>query len=118
MAHPGGRPTKYAVEMSEKIVSLMKQGLSKYEIGLELNIGETSFYEYIKIHPEFAKAVKEGEWFSRGAWEKMGRENLQNKDFSYTGWYMNMKNRHGWKDRQENSYDVNVKQEESIKDLE
>lgn len=118
MAHPGGRPTKYQIEMCDKVVNLMKQGYSKYEIGLELDIDESSFYEYIKLHPEFSKAVKKGEWFSRGAWEKMGRENLKDKDFNSTLWYMNMKNRHGWSDKQDNNYNVNVKQEEAVKELE
>jgi orotate phosphoribosyltransferase-like protein len=103
-----GRPTEYSEEMCEKIIELMKQGASKYEVALELNICEDSFYSYIKRHPKFAEAVKTGEWFSRGAWEREGRLSLRDKDFNSTLWYMNMKNRHGWKDRNETSHEINA----------
>lgn len=115
--HPGGRPTKYNEEMCDKVIELMKRGYSKAEIGLELDICEDTFYEYIKKHIKFSEAVKKGEWFSLGAWERMGRENLSNKEFNYTGWYMNMKNRHGYADKQETNHNVNIKQEDAIREL-
>lgn len=98
---PAGRPSKYDPSMCGDVISLMREGASKTEVAAELGINKTTLYEWDKTYPEFSDALKEGEALSEAWWLKMGRKHLQNKDFNYVGWYMNMKNRHGWKDKQD-----------------
>jgi hypothetical protein len=77
----------------------MKQGASIEEICLELDVCKQTLYNWFDEHPEFLDSKKRGESFSQGWWMKNGRLNLDNRDFNYTGWYMNMKNRFGWRDK-------------------
>jgi hypothetical protein len=58
--------------------------------------------------PEFSETIKVGKMLSEAWWAKSGRVNLKDKDFSYTGWYMNMKNRFGWSDKVQNETNLNV----------
>jgi hypothetical protein len=98
---PAGRPTDYRPEMCGEVIELLKEGASIEEIGLELDVGYTTVYLWMDKHPEFMKAVKKGREFSKGWWMKEGRISMRDKDFNSTLWYMNMKNRHGWADKQE-----------------
>ena len=95
-----GRPTKYKPDYNDKVIELFKQGASVEEICLELDICKQTFYNWCESNKEFLDSKKKGVDFSLGWWMKEGRIRLRDKDFNYTGWYMNMKNRFGWADNQ------------------
>jgi hypothetical protein len=68
----------------------------------------------MKENDEFSITIKKGRMLSESWWNKSGRKNLKEKDFSYTGWYMNMKNRFGWRDKQETTLQGGDKPIETI----
>ena len=94
------RPTTYKPEVQKKVIDLMKQGASIEEVCLELDICRQTFYNWCEKYPALLDTKKKGEGFSQGWWMREGRRNLKDRDFNYTGWYMNMKNRFGWADNQ------------------
>lgn len=104
----GGRPTKYKPEMCQIAINEMADGASKCEVAGVLGVTESTIYEWVKDHKEFSEAIKEGEQLSAAWWQAKGRKNLENKDFSATLWYMNMKNRFGWKDKHDVNLDGNM----------
>lgn len=93
-----GRPTKYSPKLLPVILVLMSNGASKTEVAAELGISRETLYEWCKEYPEFSDTIKKGLQLSQAWWEKQGRTNLDNRSFNYAGWYMNMKNRFGWRD--------------------
>ena len=101
MSNPLGRPTKYRPEMCERVIELMKDGCSLVEVAADLGVDRDSLYEWRRVYPDFSDTIKRGVALSNSWWERNGRVNLENKDFSATLWYMNMKNRFGWKDKTE-----------------
>lgn len=113
-----GRPTKYLPEYGERVIELMKQGASIIEVAYELNVARSTIYEWMENHKEFSDTIKRGKDFSEGWWMIQGRSNLWNKEFSPTLFYMNMKNRFGWADRQESNITAHIKQEDALKELE
>jgi hypothetical protein len=101
-----GAPSKYKPEMLEVIIKLMKEGASKVEISAEIDVSTETMAQWCNpegeyYNKEFSATIKKGLRLSQAWWERKGRVELENKDFSYTGWYMNMKNRFQWADKQE-----------------
>jgi hypothetical protein len=96
-----GRPTKYKPEMCKTVVELMSEGASQYEVLATLGISEDTFYRWKKENEEFSESIKRGSQLSQAWWEKKGRISLDDRQFNSTLWYMNMKNRFKWADKQE-----------------
>lgn len=117
----GGRPTKYDPKYCDLIVEIMKDGASIEEVAAEFGVTKVTLYEWCDKHVEFFNAKKRAEELSKAWWVKQGRTQLGNKDFSYTGWYMNMKNRFKWSDRQEqvieSKSEVNIKGEVKLENI-
>lgn len=81
------------------IIDLSKQGASIIELSVALDISRDTFYALIERENQFSDTIKRCKQYCEAWWIAKGRIELENKDFSYTGWYMNMKNRFGWTDR-------------------
>lgn len=112
-----GRPTKYNLSMGEKAIELMAEGASKIEVAVGLGISRETLYDYCNKYPEFSDAIKKGESLSEGWWTRQGRINLHNRDFNTGLWFINMKNRFGWRDKIESNHSISFNHEKAINDL-
>lgn len=92
---------KQGKDWRELILEPMREGASLEEIKAILDVSEDLHMRWMSEEKEYSETIKRGITLSKQWWEASGRKNLQNKDFNYTGWYMNMKNRFGWADKQE-----------------
>lgn len=104
--HTRGRPTKYDPEMLiPALEKMMRDGATIEEYCTAMDINDDTFNEWVKKYPEFSASKKKAEQYAYSWWLKNGRINLENKQFNYVGFYMQMKNRFGWRDKRENTYD-------------
>ena len=94
------RPSKYKLDIPQKVIEYMRDGMSIEEVCYELGICKQTFYNWCEKHEELLDAKKKGVDFAQGWWMKQGRESLRDKEFNATLFYMNMKNRFNWTDRQ------------------
>lgn len=99
------------------IIELMREGASITEVAAELNICRDTIYEWRNIYPEISDALKKAEGLSAAWWERNGRINLLTQGFNSALWYMNMKNRFKWTDRQAVETSGIIKHEIAIEEL-
>ena len=103
----------------EEVLELYSEGAADVEIKALIYQWRGTFScdlwnRWMKEDDEFSVTIKKGRMLSESWWNKSGRKNLKEKDFSYTGWYMNMKNRFGWRDKQETTLQGGDKPIETI----
>jgi hypothetical protein len=103
----------------EEVLELYSEGAADVEIKALIYEWRGTFScdlwnRWMKENDEFSITIKKGRMLSESWWNKSGRKNLKEKDFSYTGWYMNMKNRFGWRDKQETTLQGGDKPIETI----
>lgn len=111
-----GRPSSYAPEYCQALVDHMKGGLSFESFGGVVGKSKQTLYDWEKIHPEFLDAKKLGETLSQLWWERLGKAamvgqaqtlpdgtRIDFKNFDTTIWIFSMKNRFGWRDKQEHT---------------
>lgn len=103
MPNPVGRPTKYKEEYCDMLIRHMESGLSFDSFAAVIKVNRDSLYEWVKVHPEFSDAQKEAYSQNLLFWEKIGISGMVGRipDFNATVWIFNMKNRHGWRDKQD-----------------
>lgn len=103
-----GRPKKQLDDLpkgwKEKMLSLASEGASHVEIQVEALgcISNDLWYRLIDEEPEFSETVKRCDKLCESWWAKLGRQGANGSaDINPTTWIFNMKNRFGWRDKQE-----------------
>jgi hypothetical protein len=90
--------SKYDKKYCTLLTQMMKEGASVAEVAAKIGVHRVTLYKWADKEPAFKAAMELGKEFSEAWWMTVARHNLTNKQFNATLWYMNMKNRFGWRD--------------------
>jgi|TARA_R100000656_G_scaffold70950_3_gene53220 hypothetical protein len=100
VSHKGKFEEVWTERMKRHIECLFDQGGSMQEAARDMGINRSTFYRWLsgkdKKKEGFRDIVKMGKEASEAWWIKQGRENLDNKQFVYGLWLINMQNRYLW----------------------
>lgn len=109
-----GRPKKTTADLrpdwKELILKEMAEGASIEEIQAMLDTSNDLWYRLMKEDPIFSDTVNKGRRLCKAWWLGIGRKELwSSKTFIQGLWFMNMKNRFGWADKQKTDITTNGK---------
>lgn len=90
--------------MCARVIELGREGASKYEMALELDIAMSTFALWEQQHKEFSESVNRAVQLAQGWWEREGRKStFRSEGFNATSYIFTMTNRFGadWKHKSE-----------------
>lgn len=89
----GGRPSRYKPEYCEQVIELGKRGFSPAMIASELDVDRKSLYDWADKHHEFATALTRAKSEEQAHWERMGMDNIKERQFQSSVWAKSMQAR-------------------------
>lgn len=102
---PVGRPRTTVDDLPESWQDIMRdcgqEGGSAVEARCLLGIGTSAWDTLLEDSEEFRATEKERQALCEVWWERQGRRMTSGGDGNATVWIFNMKNRFGWRDKQE-----------------
>lgn len=102
---PVGRPRTTVNDLPPNWKDLMidcgQEGGSAVEARCLLGIGESAWETLLEDSEEFRGTEKQRQALCEVWWERRGRKMAEGDDGNATVWIFNMKNRFGWRDKQE-----------------
>lgn len=96
-----GKPKKYKPEYCEMLIKHMEEGLGFESFGGIVNVDRLTLYRWKESYKEFEEAYNNGWTKCFIFWERVGRSGALGKikGFNVVAWIFNMKNRFGWRDK-------------------
>lgn len=103
--NPVGRPRTTIKDLPENWQQIMldcgQEGGSAVEARCLLGIGESAWYTLLEDSEDFRRTEKTRQELCEVWWERQGRKMAMGADGNATVWIFNMKNRFGWRDKQD-----------------
>ena len=89
--HPDNQ--EEVAKIHKVLIDTMREGHGIAEVCINLDIAESTFFNWINEHPKFSEAYKLARTFCRGWWERTLRDNVNNKNFNDRAWRLQVHNR-------------------------
>lgn len=83
---PAGRPTRYSLDMCDKVIEIGKEGGSMVAMAVGLGITRQTMYTWMQMHPEFLDSVTRAREEAQVWWEQQGKIGLFADKFNAMVW--------------------------------
>ena len=130
MAKKPGQPTKFDEMYCDQLIKHMSNGFSYESFAGKIQVCRDSLYAWEKANPTWKAAKEIAVEACLFFWEKQGIDGLfseteydeesgkpiSSKSINATVWIFNMKNRHKWRDKQQDESEVVINNVSNLSD--